>query len=121
MGNDAIFIGIVLLLLLLGLFVLPRLLIKRAVSKVISIFRRNNAIDAGSAKTLDELRLRPRTFMEGMFKVRDYKPYAMELLRNAQIIQMTEDDRLYLVEDRIASSRISITSQLGTFSWFRRR
>ena len=102
--NNVLFIILVILFAGLMLFVVPRFLMKRAISSVIHIFQRQSALDARNAKTLDELGLRPRTFMEGMFRRRDYKPHALELLRRAGIVLVTEDDKLYLSEDKLASS-----------------
>jgi hypothetical protein len=73
---------------------------------VIAIFRRNSALDKKTAKTIDELGLRPRGFVEGMFHGRDFKPHALDGLLKAGIIKSTEDGRLYLVEDKLMDSGI---------------
>jgi len=93
-----------LILILLGLFVIPRWRLKRAVRQVIEIFRQNSALDKKTAKTIDELGLKPRSAMEGIFQGRDFKPYALNSLVKAGIIQSTEDGRLYLAEDRLMES-----------------
>jgi len=91
---------------LLGLFVIPRWRLKRAIRQVIAIFRRNSALDKKTAKTIDELGLRSRGVMEGMFHGRDFKPYAMNALVKAGVIKSTEDGRLYLAEDALMDSGI---------------
>ncbi len=106
--DTTLFIVIVVIVLILVTFVIPRLLFKRALSGVIQVFRRQGAFDVKSARTIDELGLRPRAMLQGMFKGRDYKPYALEILRKADIVQMTEDDRLYLSEEKLASSRFNV-------------
>jgi len=73
---------------------------------VIQIFRQNSALDKKTAKTIDELGLKPRGFMEGMFHGRDFKPYALNALVKAGIIQGTGDGRLYLAEDVLMESGI---------------
>jgi hypothetical protein len=91
---------------LLGLFVIPRWRLKRAVRQVIAIFRQNSALDKKTAKTIDELGLKPRGIMEGMFHGRDFKPHAMNALLKAGIIKGTDDGRLYLAEDMLMTSGI---------------
>ena len=91
-------------LLALGLFVLPRWRLRRAISQVIRVFQQHNAIGVKNARTIDELGLRPRTLMEGMLRGRDYKPHALRALITAEIIQMTEDGRLYLSEEKLITS-----------------
>jgi hypothetical protein len=73
---------------------------------VIKIFRQNSALDKKTAKTIDELGLRPRGFVEGMLHTRDFKPYALDALVKAGIVKSTEDGRLYLVEEKLAESGI---------------
>ena len=94
-------------MLLLALVIIPRWRLKRAISQVIQIFREHNAIDAKGAKTIDELSLRPRSSMEVMFRGRDYKPYALNFLIKAKIIQQTEDGRLYLLEEKLSASNLT--------------
>lgn len=71
---------------------------------MIAIFRRNGALDKKTAKTIEELGLKPRGFIEGMFYGRDFKPQVLNALVNAGIIKSTEDGRLYLAEDALAAS-----------------
>jgi hypothetical protein len=72
--------------------------------QVIATFRRNSALDTKTAKTIDELGLRPLGFAERMFHGRDFKPYALNALVKAGIIKSTEDGRLYLAEDALTAS-----------------
>ena len=102
--NEVLFIILILVIAGLALFVVPQWRLRRAISQVIRIFTEFNAIDIKNAKTIDELGLRPRTLMEGMFRGRDYKPHALRALIKAEIIQMTEDGRLYLSEEKLITS-----------------
>ena len=106
MSSGALFILVVAVVAVLGFFVIPRILMKRAIRQVIRIFRQQNAIDVKTAKTVDELKLSPRSLVDGMFKGRDYKPYALEMLKRAEIVRETEDSKLYLSEENLASSRL---------------
>jgi len=88
--------------LLLGLFFIPRWLIRRAARQVVEIFRARNATDGKTARTVDELGLRPPGMLERMMRRRDYKPHALNALMKVGVIQATEDGRLYLSEDKLA-------------------
>ncbi len=106
--DTTLFIVLVIIVLILLMFVVPRFLLKRALSNVVRTFRQQGALNVKSARTVDELGLRPRAMLQGMFKGRDYKPYALELLRKSDVVQMTEDDRFYLSEEKLATSRIKV-------------
>jgi hypothetical protein len=71
---------------------------------VIAIFRQNGALDKKTARTIDELGLRPRGIIEGLFHGRDFKPYTLDTLLREGIIKSTEDGRLYLAEDALMAS-----------------
>jgi len=88
---------------LVALFFIPRWLTRRAARHVIKIFRKHNAIDSKNARTIDELGLRPPGVLERMMRRRDYKPQALSALMQAEIIQATEDGKLYLSEEKLAS------------------
>lgn len=104
--SDTLVIILIVLLAGLALVVIPQFLIRHAISSVIQIFREHNAIDVRNAKTMDDLGLRPRAMMQRMFRRRDYKPQALQILMKAEIIQTTEDGKLYLSEDRLAASKL---------------
>ena len=104
--NDVLVIILIAVVVIVAMLGIPYLMMKRAVNHVIKIFRNNSAIDARSAKTIDELGLRPRTRLQGMFRGRDYKPQALSFLMKAEIVQMNEDGKLYLSEDKVAASKL---------------
>jgi hypothetical protein len=106
MSTTALFILLIIILAILGFFVLPQIRIRRAVKQVVAIFEHNNALDARSAKTIDELGLRPPTFLEGMMRIRDFKPYALQILMKAEVVCQTDGGRLYLSQDRLAAINI---------------
>lgn len=92
---------LIVILAILGFFVLPRIRIRRAVDQVVAIFERNNAVDVRSAKTIDELGLRPPTFLQGMMRMRDFKPYALQILMRTEVVRQTDGGRLYLAQDTL--------------------
>jgi hypothetical protein len=102
----ALLILLIIILAILGFFVLPRIRIRRAIKQVVAIFEGNNALDARSAKTIEELRLRPRTFLEGIGRIRDFKPYALKILMDAEVVSQTDGGRLYLSQDKLTAINI---------------
>jgi len=101
-------------LLVIGALV-SRWRMKRAMREVVRAFREQNATTSRSAKTAGELGLSPRGRMAGMFKGRDYKPHALSLLMRADIVQTTEDGRLYLSEDRLLASGIDSATSYSRY------
>ncbi len=98
-----VFYSILVIVFLLVLsFALPLWLQRRAIISVIKIFREKNALDMESAITRDALGIKPRTFMERMLKMRDYKPDALKFLLSAKIVRVTDDDRLYFSGEQLA-------------------
>jgi hypothetical protein len=89
---------------ILSIILVPRFLIQRAFSQVIRTFQDYNAVGKKNARTIDELGLNPPTFTQRLFRFRDYKPQALEMLKKADIILDTDDGRLYLSEEKIANS-----------------
>ena len=102
MSNTALLILLIIILAALGFFLL-RLRMSRAVKQVVAIFERNNALDLRSAKTIDELKLKPRTFLEGIGRIRDFKPYALKVLMDADVVCQTDGGRLYLLQDKLSA------------------
>ena len=104
MNSDTVLIIAIVIFMLLALIFIPQWRLKRAVQQVIRIFRDSDAVGIGNAKSLDELGLRPKGMLEGMFRGRDYKQYALTTLMKAEIVIMTEDGNFYLVEDKLAQT-----------------
>lgn len=86
---------------LLALLYIPALMTKRAIVKIIGIFCRYNAVGVRDAKTINELGLRPPDFFQRLMRPRDYKPYALQALRQAGIVILTDDGKLYMVEEKL--------------------
>jgi hypothetical protein len=88
----------------LVIFIIPRILTKRAARKVIARFRKQGALSPETAVTLRALKLDARRPWENMFRLRDYKPLAARLMAQAHILHATEDDRVYLSEEDLQKS-----------------
>lgn len=104
--NDVLLIIIMVVCVIAAMLGIPYMMTRRAMSRVIKTFRMNNALDKSTARTVDELGLRPRTMLQNMFRSRDYKPQALNFLMKAEIINTTEDGKLYLSEEKLTSSKI---------------
>jgi hypothetical protein len=92
-------------LVIFVVFVLPQVLLSRAVSSVIRIFRGKKALNPENAKTIDELGLRPRSMLQAIFRFTQYKTTAFMVLRNAGVIQTTEDRKFYFSEENLSKSK----------------
>ena len=101
----AIITIVILILAVPVVFYIPRFMLNRATRAVIRIFRQHDALACEDAKTIEELGLALKNFTGGAFKIRDFRPYALMILRDAGIIRTTEDGRLYLAEEKLATSR----------------
>ncbi len=105
--SEIIFIALLIAVPVLGIFMIPRLLLNRAIYSVIKTFRDNNAKTHERAKTMAELSLTAKPIIERFSRLRDYKPYAIKILIGADIIQATEDGKFYLSEEKLAASKWS--------------
>jgi hypothetical protein len=72
---------------------------KRAIGKVREIFYRHGAIGVENAKTMVELGLTPPSFPERLTKPRDYKPQALQYLKQTGEVLMTGDGKLCMVKE----------------------
>lgn len=74
---------------------------RRATFKVIEIFRQHNALGINDAKTVEELGLEKPDFVQRVMRGRDFKQYALQILIKRGVIYVTEDGRLYMVEEKL--------------------
>ncbi len=97
-----IVLGIIMIVMVIGL---PQLLIRRAIPDVIKIFKSRDAIGPGNAKTAEELEITSQTMVQRIWKPRDYKPRALQLLVNSNIVQMTPDGKFYISEENLDATK----------------
>ena len=88
------------------LVVIPLMMNKNAVMQVIKRLRQHQALDIQSAKTVEEIGLQPLSLRERMLRFRDYKPAALQGLIRTNIVQTTEDGRVYLSEEHLRNSKL---------------
>jgi hypothetical protein len=106
-------LALILVLLVVASIYVSRFLSLRAVRVVVSTFRKQGAIDAESARSLEELGLVRARLLEGMFRGRDYRPQALRLLAQAEIIRPVEGGRFYLSEPALENSRIKKVARIN--------
>lgn len=104
--NDVLAIIGLIILLLIALFVVPQFLMVRAMKKVVKIFRENNATDPKNAKTVEELKLQQKGMLDRMMKPRDYKPRALQYMIGADMVRMTDDGKVYLIEEKLRGTKL---------------
>lgn len=103
--NTILFFVILAILFFVFVFIVPQWILLRTVPKVIRIFREHSAIDAKSAKTIEELGLKPKSMFERMLRMRDYKPRALQFMIRVTLVEITEDGKVYLVEENLSQTR----------------
>ncbi|MBI2830812.1 MAG: hypothetical protein HYX79_00950 [Chloroflexi bacterium] len=108
MDQSVALLVLLIALALISLIFVPRWRMQRAIRQVIKIFRDHGATNINGARNIVELGLKPRGILEGMLRGRDYKPYALSALVKSGIVLTTEDNRLYLSEDKLAQSNIKL-------------
>ena len=104
--NALIIIGILILLVGTALW-LSRILMARAIRSLISSLREAGATTSANARTAEELNLRAKSTLRDFRVLRDYGPYALQILVRAGVVEVTEDGKLFLSEERLAMSRWS--------------
>jgi hypothetical protein len=100
LGQDILVYAILIIGTLLAFIYLPAFFMKRAMAEVRQIFYRHGAIGVENAKSVDELGLTPPSFVARLTKQRDYKPKALQYLKQAGEVLMTGDGKLYMVEEK---------------------
>ncbi len=88
-------------LLYMGLFVIPAVRLRRAIFQVIDIFKSQGAACYTGIKTVHELGLGARSVMDNLFRTRDFKPYALQVLIHEGVIYATPNAQVCLHEEKI--------------------
>lgn len=89
----------------LAIFIIPGFRLKRAIHEVVDIFRKHHSLCFTNLKSIDELGLRPPGLMEGLFKKRDFKPLALQVLIKANVVHLADDLTMCLQEDKLSAFR----------------
>lgn len=81
--------------------VIPNFFTKRAMKKVVRTFEEMNALSAKTAKSPEELGLMPDSFLQSMYRARNYKPNALRVLIKHNIVMETKDGRVYIPKQKL--------------------
>jgi hypothetical protein len=91
-------------MIVIGSFALSVALFRRALLSVIEVFRKHNAVEEDNAISSVELGCKPRTLINFFNPgLRDYRVEALELLLSYGIVEVTEEDKFYLCEERLVA------------------
>ncbi len=105
--TTALILILILVVGLVGAVYLSRFKLKRAMRLIVAVFRAQGATSPKTAKRLEELGLVVTGgLFNNMFKPRDYRPYALRALSQANILRATDDGRVYLSEDELEHSTL---------------
>ncbi len=96
---DALVIVAVVGVLALSLFVIVPWRLRRAMKQIVNTSRKLNATNPATAVTAEELGIRHHSFF--VPHLRDYKPQALDILVKSGALVATEDNKLYLNEERL--------------------
>ncbi len=100
-----LFIILMVILFILSVIFLPYWLIMRTVPKVIRTFRQKNAVGEKNAMTIEELDLKPKSIFQKMFARRDYRQNALQFLIRSDVVDITEEGKFYLNEEKLMLSK----------------
>lgn len=100
--NNILMLAVLFIALIATWYLLPRFLVRRAMFKVVRIFREHNAVSRDSARTAEELGINKRQLLR---LTRDYQPLAIQLMMRLDVIQTTNDGKLYLSENKLSQVR----------------
>ena len=85
----------------LGFFVIPGVLLKRALGQVTDSFTKSHSLCSETPKTMVELGLAPRSLTQRLFRPRDYRPYALQWLLRTGAVRETGDGKLCFEDEKL--------------------
>ena len=106
MTDDLALILLLIVLLALAL-VLPHIILRRTIPKVINILRTHNATSEDRAVYAHEMGLAQKPLLERALKPKDNKPKALEALVQLNLVKYDDQGRVYLCEEALATTEWS--------------
>jgi len=104
--SNVLAIVLLIIFFLAGFIFIPQLMLRRAIKQVIAIFRKHGATSSKSAKFVDEMGIKPKGMFSLNMGLRDYKYHALQALLKGEIVQLTDDGKAYLVEEKVYMLKI---------------
>ena len=103
---DVILIIAMVVILVLAIFVILPWRMRRAMRIIIRTFVEHNATSAKNAIAMDELKIKSQSIFSLRLKLKDFKKEALDVLLSTGAVQMTGDNRLYLLEEKIMDTKL---------------
>jgi c-di-AMP phosphodiesterase-like protein len=101
---------VIFVLLIVAAFVvvtyLSRFFFGRAIRNLISEFRRRGATSPEKAVMPEEIGIIRMSPFNKMFRMRDYRPQALRVMGQANVVRVTAEGRLYLSEAELEHSPV---------------
>ena len=104
---DLLIIVIALVCLVVAAIFIPRYMVLTAMKKIIRTMMKENAVSPRNALTAEQIGITASAMWENMFRMRDYRPQALHVLVESEIIVNTLDGRYYISLDKLRVSRFS--------------
>ena len=104
-ASGILFIILLVILFILSVIFIPYWLTMRAIPNVVKAFRKNNAVGARNALDIEELGLRPKSIFRRMLTRRDYSQQALQFLIRADVVDITEEGKFFLNDEKLMLSK----------------
>jgi hypothetical protein len=104
--NNVLVIILVVVVFLAWIILGPNWLIYRAMKKVVRALKERNSWNQASASWAEQIGIKKEPLWNSMFKVRDYRPRALQQLVELQIIVQTPEGKFFLNKNKLDESRL---------------
>lgn len=104
---DIFIIVIALVCLIAAAIFIPRYMVLTAMKKIIRAMIKENAVNLQNAVTPEQIGVGQRGPWGGLLRMRDYRPQALYILVESEIVVNTLDGRYYISVDRLQVSKFS--------------
>jgi hypothetical protein len=104
---DLLIIVIALVCLVVAAIFIPRYMVLTAMKKIIRAMIKEDAFNIRNAMTPEQIGIGQRGPWGGMLRMRDYRPQALYMLVETEIIVNTMDGRYYISVDKLQVSRFN--------------
>ena len=101
-GLTVILIAVAIILLVL--FVITPWRIRRAMKRIIRVCREHRATSAKDAITIERLGVKSQGLLS--MGLRNFSTQALDMLIREGIIQVTEDNKFYLLEEKLTGTKL---------------
>ena len=104
---EIVLIAVILILSILIRLIGPTFLTRRSLKSVLVCLKKKGALSNATARPLDELNIGPQHLGAKFTRMGDYRLKALDALKETEIVQTTEDDKLFIdIENLLASNLV---------------